>query len=424
MTPERHAATILHSMNATTPSGSIFQATILHLDMDAFFTSVEQADNPALRGQPVIIGQSLRGVASAASYEARKFGVHSAMPIAQAKKLCPHGIFLPGRMARYKEVSRQVMAIMNQFCPVLEQASVDEAYADIGGTERLHGQPRVLAERIKRCILDEAGLSCSIGIAPCKFLAKVASDWNKPNGLTIIEPEAVPAFLNDLPVAKIPGVGRQLQEELRRLGVVMVPDVLRHPRTFWIEHLGSRGAVLHDRARGIDPGVVCPDGEAKSCSAENTFDADTLDRDELERWLLLQAERVGRDLRRIGKKGRCVTMKLKFHDFTALTRSTTLDRPTSLTREIFETARTLLATQTLPKPVRLIGLGVSQFRTGQDQLPLFPDHDRAKQERLDQTMDRIREKFGAESILRADAATARTTSPPDLLSQKNHISDE
>ncbi len=392
--------------------------------MDAFFAAVEQADNPALRGRPVIIGQSLRGVASAASYEARKFGVHSAMPIVQAKKLCPHGVFLPGRMARYQEVSRQVMAIMSRFCPVLEQASVDEAYADIGGTERLHGRPRVLAERIKRCILDETGLSCSIGVAPCKFLAKIASDWNKPNGLTIIEPETVAAFLSDLPVAKIPGVGKQLQEELRRMGVVVVPDVLRHSRVFWTERLGSRGGVLHDRARGIDPGVVCPDGEAKSCSAENTFDVDTLDRDELERWLLLQAERVGLELRRIGKKGRCVTVKLKFHDFTALTRSATLERPTNLTREIFETARTLLAAQVLPRPVRLIGLGVSQFRTGHNQLPLFPDRDRAKQERLDQTMDRIREKFGAKSILRADAATARTTAPPDLLSQKNRVSDE
>lgn len=392
--------------------------------MDAFFTSVEQADNPALRGQPVIIGQSPRGVASAASYEARKFGVHSAMPIVQARALCPHGVFLPGRMARYKEVSRQVMAIMHRFCPVLEQASVDEAFADIGGVERLYGRPSVLAERIKRCIQEETGLTCSIGVAPRKFLAKIASDWNKPNGLTIIEPEAMNNFLRDLPVAKIPGVGRQLQEDLRRMAVIMIPDVLRHPRTFWIDRLGARGALLHDRARGIDPGVVCPDGEAKSCSAENTFDADTLDREELERWLLLQAERVGRELRRMNKKGRCVTLKLKFHDFTHVTRSTTLDRPTNLTREIFETVRALLGTQGLPKPVRLIGVGVSQFRSGQDQLPLFPDHDRAKQERLDQAMDRIREKFGDESIIRADAAAAKTSAAPDLLSQKNRISDK
>lgn len=411
-------------MTATTLTGTIFQATILHLDMDAFFASVEQADNPELRGKPVIIGQSLRGVASAASYEARAYGVHSAMPIAMAKKLCPHGVFLPGRMPRYREVSHQVMAVMRRLCPVVEQASVDEAFADIGGTDRLYGSPRHLAMLLKNNVLDATGLTCSIGIAPNKFLAKIASDWNKPDGLTIIEPKDAAAFLQDLPVAKIPGVGQQLRDELARMNVTMIPDVLRHPRSFWIDRLGKRGAILHDRAQGIDHAQVCPDSEAKSCSAENTFDADTQDRRELERWLLRQAERVGRELRRMGKKGCCITLKLKFNDFTVLTRNTTLKRPTDLTPEIFSAVRTLLASQSLPKPVRLIGTGVSQLRSGQGQLPLFPDQDRSKQKRLDQAMDRILDKFGPASIARADATTAATRSGPDLLSQKNRISNE
>lgn len=408
-------------MYPTTPTDTNFQATILHLDMDAFFAAVEQADNPELRGNPVIIGQSLRGVASAASYEARRYGVHSAMPIAQAKKLCPNGVFLPGRMARYREVSHQIMAVMERLCPVVEQASVDEAYADIGGTDRLHGSPRHLAEKLKQEVLTATGLTCSVGIAPNKFLAKIASDWNKPDGLTIIVPEGVTAFLHDLPVAKIPGVGRQLAEELARMGVRMVPDVLRHRRAFWIEQLGKRGAILHDRALGRDDRRVCPDIEAKSCSAENTFATDTLDRRELERWLLRQADRIGRELRRMDKSGCRVSLKLKFHDFTCLTRNTTLKRPTNLTPEIFAATRALLAAQNPTKPVRLIGTGVSQFRSGQVQLPLAVDRSRSKQECLDRTMDRIRDKFGAASIARAEATMAGTSSCPDLLSQKNRI---
>lgn len=389
--------------------------------MDAFFASVEQADNPELRGQPVIIGQSLRGVASAASYEARKYGVHSAMPIVQAKKLCPHGIFLPGRMSRYQDVSRRVMSIMRRLCPTVEQASVDEAYADISGTERLYGTQRALAERLKRMIEDDTGLTCSIGIAPCKFLAKIASDWDKPNGLTIIEPDATAEFLRALPVAKIPGVGRRFQEELLHMGVTMVQDVLRHPKAFWDDRFGKRGRLLHDRALGIDLSEVCPDNEVKSCSAENTFDTDIQDCRGLERWLLAQAERVGRQLRRLGKRGVCVTLKLKFNDFKLITRNATLDRPTDSTAEIYETARTLLTQQKLYKPVRLIGLGVSQFRAVRGQLPLFPEPVRERRERLDRTMDLIRDKFGTNSISRAEARAARVTTAEDLLSQKNRI---
>ncbi len=406
----------MEEMSTHTPN---FERTILHLDMDAFFTSVEQADDPGLRGKPVVIGQSLRGVASAASYEARKFGIRSAMPIVQARKLCPHAVFLPGRMSRYREVSKQIMDIIHDLCPLVEQASVDEAYADISGTRRIFGPPENLAMRLKAEILSATDLTCSVGIAPNKFLAKIASDWNKPDGLTRIRPADAPAFVQALPLGKIPGVGKHFAEELRRMGVTTVPDVLARPKAYWAEALGKRGAFLHDRACGIDESPVVPDSDPKSCSAENTLDRDTLDRTLLERQLLIQAERVGRELRGIGKKGVTVTLKIKFHDFSAITRSKTLQRPTDITTEIFDAARRLLATENLPQPVRLIGTGVSNFRLVQAQLPLMPDERRKRSQALDETMDRIQDKFGNGSIARAEAVSRDTDTIEDLLSQKN-----
>ena len=393
------------------------ERVVAHLDMDAFFTSVEQADDPELRGKPVVIGQSLRGVASAASYEARKFGVHSAMPIVQARKLCPQAVFLPGRMSRYREVSRQVMNVIRSLCPVVEQASVDEAYADLSGTGRIFGPPENLALRLKAEILAATGLTCSVGIAPNKFLAKIASDWNKPDGLTRIRPEDVARFLRDLPLRKIPGVGQHFHEELRRMGVTTIPHVLAHSRAYWEETLGKRGQFLHDRASGIDDSPVVPFSQPKSCSAENTLDRDTLDRTLLERWLLIQAERIGRELRGIGKKGMTVTLKIKFHDFSLITRSTTLPAPTDITTEIFEAARELLNREKLTRPVRLIGTGVSNFRHVQACLPLASDAQRKRSQKLDQAMDRIRDKFGNRSIVRAEAAIRDAQGVGDLLSQ-------
>jgi DNA polymerase-4 len=406
-------------MNESFKTVPDFQRIILHVDMDAFFTSVEQADDPSLQGKPVVIGQSLRGVASAASYEARKYGIKSAMPIVQAKKLCPHAVFLPGRMSRYREISVKIMNIMRALCPVVEQASVDEAYADISGTRRIFGPPENIAQHLKSEILAATNLTCSVGIAPNKFLAKIASDWNKPDGLTCIRPTDVTAFLHDLPLGKIPGVGKQFQEELRRIGVTTIPHVLTHPRTYWSELMGKRGAFLHDRACGIDDSPVVPGSEPKSCSAENTLDRDTLDRTLLERWLLIQAERIGRELRGIGKKGLTVTLKIKFQDFSSITRSRTLARPTDITTEIFEAVRKLLAAEKLPQPVRLIGTGISNFRFVQAELPLMADAGRKRSQQLDQAMDRIRDKFGNKSILRAEAAVRDSDAIEDLLSQKN-----
>jgi DNA polymerase IV len=381
------------------PASSV-QRLILHVDMDAFFASVEQLDNPELRGKPVIVGGEERGVVSACSYEARKFGVHSAMPTAQARRLCPQGVFVRGRHARYAEISEMVMAVLHDFSPLVEQASVDEAYMDVTGLEKLFGPPEALGAELKRRVREATGLNCSVGIAPVKFLAKIASDYRKPDGLFILRPEDVQEFLRQLAVGKIPGVGKRARAELDKLGIRFAADVLRYPSSFWEGRFGKWGGVLHERAQGLGSTTVSTHYEAKSESAENTFSQDTLDREELKRWLLLQAERVGARLRRHRHKGRTVTLKIKFQDFSAITRGKTLPEPTSSTRTIFETATALLDAQTLPKKVRLIGVGVSNFSTAPTQLHLFQNQDKAKDEHLDLTLDAIREKFGSEALVR------------------------
>jgi len=384
-------------MTASDPAS---QRLILHVDMDAFFASVEQLDAPELRGKPVIVGGRERGVVSACSYEARKFGVHSAMPTAQARRLCPRGVFVQVRGERYGEVSRQVMEVLQQFSPLVEQASVDEAYLDVSGSERLFGPPEELGARLKGAVREATGLVCSVGVAPVKFLAKIASDYDKPDGLYVIHPGEVAAFLQQLPVGKIPGVGGSSLARLQELGIRTAGDVLRYPEGFWERRFGRFGQALFARASGVDPRPVVPEYEAKSEGAENTFAADTDDREELERWLLDQAERVGRRLRRDGHKGRTVTLKVKFNDFRSITRSKTLPEPTSSTRRIFETAAGLLAKEPLPRRVRLIGLSVSNFGSRPVQLSLFGAEDDSRDEPLDQTLDAIRDRFGKDALVR------------------------
>jgi DNA polymerase IV len=376
------------------------QRLILHVDMDAFFAAVEQLDNPELRGKPVIVGRDERGVVSACSYEARAFGVHSAMPSSRARRLCPQGVFVPVRVRRYAEVSRQVMAVLENFSPLVEQASVDEAYLDVTGQERIFGPPEQLGTALKQAVREASGLTCSVGMAPVKFLAKIASDQNKPDGLFIIRPEEVRAFLHTLPVSKIPGVGKQTVERLTGLAVRTVGDVLRYPQHFWQNRFGKWGELLYDRARGVDPRPVIKDRPAKSEGAENTFASDCDDREELKRWLLDQAERVGRRLRRDGHKGRTVTLKVKFNDFVTITRSKTLPEATNATLLIFETVSALLDAEKLPRKVRLIGLSVSNFSRGTKQLSLLEGPETARDQALDRTLDAIREKFGVASLVR------------------------
>lgn len=375
---------------------------IMHLDMDAFFAAVEQADNPEYRGKPVMVGGAERGVVSAASYEARRYGVHSAMPIFQAKKLCPHGIYLPVRMSRYKEVSRKVMEILSGISPLIEQLSIDEAFADITGTEELFGTPRELAQKVKAEVKEQTSLTCSVGIAPNKFLAKIASDFHKPDGLTIIEDADVEDFLRALPARKIPGVGKRTAEELRNLGVVYATDILKLPLPFWNKKFGKWGARLYEKARGIDNSPVEPGSDPKSISAEETFGHDVDDTIELEKMLMAQAEEVGRDLRRHNLQGRTVTLKIKFTDFRTITRSKTLPDAVDSTQVLFDTGRQLLKDLRLAQKVRLIGLGISNFTPGFRQMTLAPAPTPAdrKQKQLDKALDSIQDRFGRSAIQR------------------------
>lgn len=376
---------------------------ILHLDMDAFFASVEMLDNPALRGKPVVIGGAERGVVSTASYEARRFGVHSAMPMFQARRLCPQAIFLQGRHERYREKSREVMAVLEHFSPLVEKASVDEAYLDATGLERLYGSAEEMARLLQKTVLQESGLSCSIGLAPVKFLAKIASDMQKPAGLTVLSHEQVPAFLQSLPVRNIPGVGKRMLATLELLGVRYAADVQHYSKDFWRQRLGKAGELLHDRANGIDLRSVEPFIEPKSESAENTFSKDSSDREELSVWLLRQAERVGKSLRQQGLAGRTITLKVKYADFSHISKSRTLPYPTNLTRVIYAAALALLESVKLDKPVRLIGVGVGNFARGERQLRLLPNEEELREKRdaaLDATLDRLRAKFGKEAVIR------------------------
>ncbi|MCC8193693.1 MAG: DNA polymerase IV [Deltaproteobacteria bacterium] len=394
------------------------QRWIMHIDMDAFYASVEQHDDPSLKGLPVIIGGGLRGVVSAASYEARRYGVRSAMPMFRARKLCPEGVFLRGRMARYAAVSREIMAVLQAFSPLVEKASVDEAYLDATGLHRVIGPVETMAREVKNTVRETTGLTCSIGLAPVKFLAKIDSDLDKPDGLTVIYPRDVPAFLAKLPIGDIPGVGKKTLPTLDRLGVRFAADVARYPRDFWIRRFGKFGGVLFDRASGKDERPVVPYEPPKSESAENTFEEDTDDREFLVTWLLRQSERVGRSLRKQHLAGRTVTLKVKFADFTTLTRARTLPERTNVTRVIFDTAVSLLEDLAPKDKLRLIGVGVSHFEDGDKspepvtrQLSLLdaapeeapfagPSVDLTRERALDAAMDAVREKFGVNMVVR------------------------
>lgn len=388
----------------------------MHLDMDAFFAAVEQADNPEYRGKPVIVGGAERGVVSTASYEARRYGIHSAMPMFRARSLCPQGIFLPVRMSRYKEASRRVMEILSGVSPLVEQLSIDEACADISGTENVHGEPGALARSVKSAVREATGLTCSIGIAPNKFLAKIASDLQKPDGLTIIEEKDVRSFLEALPVEKIHGVGGKTARQLRSLGIVFASDILKLPLRFWCKKFGKWGARLHEKARGIDNAPVEPYCERKSMSAEETLARDTESIPELEKLLLSQAEEVGRDLRKAGHRARTVTLKIKYSDFRTITRSRSLADPFNSTQVLFDTARQLLGDLKLAGKVRLIGVGVSNFSSGFRQMQILPGRDVQKQEHLDEAIDRIRTRFGENAVRRGrvllNAERPRSPAPP------------
>jgi DNA polymerase-4 len=374
---------------------------ILHVDMDAFYASVESVDRPELAGKPVIVGGGgNRGVVSTASYQAREYGVHSAMPIFRARQLCPDGIYLPVRMQRYKQVSQQIMEILLCYSPLVEQSSVDEAYIDITGTANLLGRPEIIAKKIKRDIFKKTGLTCSVGIAPNKFLAKIASDLQKPDGLSIILENEVQEFMRRLPVNKIPGVGSKTLNILRSYGIKTASDILKFSEKFMVGRFGKAGRALLDHARGIDHSPVLSASEPKSFSAETTFSHDVGDITKLKRYLFDQVERVGTELRKRKYMGRTITLKVKFADFKTITRSRTIQVPTFSTGTIFKTASGLLDELGIDRKIRLVGVGVSKLTRGVRQLLLFGDQKDEKQARLDQTIDKIRDAFGKEIIRR------------------------
>lgn len=342
---------------------------ILHLDMDAFFASIEQMDNPDLRGKPVIIGGGERGVVATASYEARVFGLHSAMPIATARKLCPQGIYIQGNFRRYREISHKIMDCLRSFSPVVQPASIDEAYIDVKNVLRLFGSPKAVGYAVKKSVrLATGGLTCSVGIAPVKFMAKICSDMDKPDGLFYLAPENVEEFLLKLKVTRLPGVGKKMAESLQAFGVTTVAQLRGLSRSFMGERYGKFGIVLHEKAFGIDPRPVHALEARKSESVEHTFERDVGDINVLREKLLAQAQKVGDSLRKHGVAGRTVTLKIKFADFQLITRSRTLPARTDSSRIIFEIAADLLANEPLEKPVRLIGVGLSGFDIRSEQL--------------------------------------------------------
>ena len=367
--------------------------------MDAFYASVEQRDRPELRGRPVIVGADPkgRGVVSAASYEARVFGVRSAMPIGKAARLCPDGVFLPVDMDKYVAASRQIMAILDDFSPLVEPVSVDEAFIDLTGTTSLFGPAPDAVGRIKARIRSETGLTASAGLATNKFIAKVASDLKKPDGLVVVEAGREAEFLAPLPIERLWGVGKATAKDLAALGIATIGQLQRLPRATLVTRLGDHGAGLHDLAFGLDDRPVEPWTPPKSMGAETTFERDTTDRARLDTTLRGQAERVARELRAERLAAARVTLKLRFADFRTLTRSHTSD-PTQDGLELYRRVAILLSRETLAQPVRLVGVSASALTAEQTgQLGLLGD-DAVRRERLARAVDRITGRFGLDAI--------------------------
>lgn len=347
------------------------QRKIIHVDMDAFYASVEQRDDPSLRGRPVVVAwRGARSVVCAASYEARKFGVRSAMPALRAERLCPDAVFVPPDFVRYKAVSRQVREIMLEHTDLVEPLSLDEAYLDVTAPKTGLPSATAVAEAIRARIRAETGLTASAGVAPNKFLAKIASDWNKPDGLFVIRPQHVERFLTPLPVERIPGVGKVMQGKLAELGIATVGELRSRPLEELQQRFGSFGAALYRRARGIDERPVEPDQPVRSVSSEDTFAGD-LPLEALEPAIRQLAEKTWNASRRAGRDGHTVVLKLKTAQFRILTRSLTLERPPASAAELADLACALRERVSLPAETRyrLVGVGLSGFRDADEAMP-------------------------------------------------------
>ncbi len=381
---------------------------IFHVDMDAFYTSVEQRDHPEYLGKPVVVGADPkrgkgRGVVAAASYEARAYGVHSAMPISRAYRLCPHAVFVKGNMTKYVEISRQIMEIFGSFTDLVEPISIDEAFLDVTASTGLFGEPLSLARRIKDDIRQSADLVASLGVAPNKFLAKVASDLEKPDGLVVVKAGEEQAFLRDLPVERLWGVGPARAEELHNLGIRKVSDITRLTRHELIEQFGVSGEQLYRLARGIDERPVVPGHEPKSIGQETTFSEDTGEVEHIRCTLLQLAEAVARRLRKKELEAHSVTLKFRDEHFVTETRARTLSGGTDDAGEIFQTARALLGRiKAKDRKVRLLGITAGKLvsaAAGERQLDLFAGEDKLR--RLNRTLDVLTERFGDSGPRRA-----------------------
>ena len=385
--------------------------TILHVDLDAFFAAVEQRDRPELRGRPVIVGGDPRGrgVVSAASYEARRFGVHSAMSLREALRRCPDGVFLPVDGRRYQAASREVMAVLRRFTPAVEPISIDEAFLDVTGSTALFGDGPTIARRIKDAVRDEVGLTASVGVATTKLVAKIASDLRKPDGLVVVEPGDEATFLAPLPIARLWGVGEKTATVLADYGVRTIGDLAALPPDVVIRRFGKHGASLVERARGLDADPVHEGDPAKSIGHEHTFDTDTSDPEIIERTLLAMADGVAGRLRSAGVRASTIAVKIRDSSFRTITRQRTLAEPTDLTEPIFRAAIELARPEVRGIRVRLLGVTASHLGE-REQLGLFVDDDPRRRAAIE-AADRLRRRYGADAVTRARLVGARLPAP-------------
>ena len=392
------------------------QHIVFHVDMDAFFVSVEELFDPSLKGKPVVVGGKAneRGVVAAASYAARKFGVHSAMPLRTAAKLCPQAIFVDGHPSRYNDYSHRVHEVLCRFSPKVEMVSIDEAYLDMTGTERLHGPPLRAARSLHDLMKKETKLNCSIGIGTSRLVAKVCSDQAKPNGSLFVIPGCEQSFLAPLNVRKIPGVGKVTEQRLNGLGIHTVGDLARREESWLRDELGDWALTLAGKARGLDAGAwfegeIGDEDEAKSVSHEHTFNEDTADAEKLETMLARLSEMVCRRIREANLHTRCLQLKLRYSDFTTYTRARTLDHTTQLDSEVFHVIRELFRVNWKKgRAVRLLGVQASQFGEPEPQMNLLDEQQNdARMKTALAAADKMRDKFGERAVSLGSGLTAK-----------------
>lgn len=388
--------------------------SIIHLDLDAFFASVEQRDNPAYRGKPLIVGgissgkgNSNRGVVCAASYEARKYGVHAGMPIWEARQKCPQGIFIPSQMNKYSEASKKFFQICSTYTPLIEPLSIDELFLDVSGCESLFGSSEIIGRKIKKRVHQELGIKVSVGIAENKFLAKIATNLGKPDGFYIIPSKDIQKILYPLPVSSLWGIGKKTEELLKKSGIYLVEQLARMPDSILENLLGKNGKKMKLLAQGIDESPVTPPSKAKSIGKETTFSTNITEKAVLVKELLKISQMVGYTARKKGYKGRTITLKIRFHNFITLNKSMTLENSTNIDDLIFKTVVRLLDKINIKKGgVRLLGIKLSNLTSGNErkQLKFLRDEEDKKDDKLEQltqSLDKIREKFGSKAVTRA-----------------------